>query len=57
MNDALWTLHQYFAGAGMAAFGLGPNFACTFANDIDPKKGRSYRRNLEEANHGSASGS
>lgn len=57
MNDALWTLHQYFAGAGMAGLGLGRNFACTFANDIDPKKGRSYRRNLEEANHGSASGS
>src|SRR5580693_8075897 len=23
MDDALWTLHQYFAGAGMAALGLG----------------------------------
>ena len=48
MNNELWTLHQYFAGAGMAGLGLGRDFACTFANDIDPKKGRSYAANCGE---------
>ena len=31
----------------MAGFGLGPNWRCLFANDIDPLKAESYR-----ANHG-----
>lgn len=41
------TYYDFFAGGGMAGFGLGPNWQCLFANDIDPQKAASYR-----ANHG-----
>jgi len=39
------SFYEFFAGGGMARAGLGPGWACLFANDIDPKKGRSYRLN------------
>lgn len=39
------TYYDFFAGGGMAGFGLGPDWKCLFANDIDPKKASSYRRN------------
>ena len=41
------TYYDFFAGGGMAGFGLGSGWKCLFANDIDPKKAESYR-----ANHG-----
>lgn len=41
------TYYDFFAGGGMAGFGLGSEWKCLFANDIDPKKAESYR-----ANHG-----
>jgi len=37
--------YDFFAGGGMAGLGLGPDWKCLFANDIDPKKAASYRRN------------
>ncbi|HVZ60291.1 MAG TPA: DNA cytosine methyltransferase [Terriglobales bacterium] len=37
--------YEFFAGGGMARAGLGPSWACTFANDIDTKKGASYIAN------------
>lgn len=37
--------YEFFAGAGMARAGLGPDWTCTFANDIDPKKAASYIEN------------
>jgi len=41
------TYYDFFAGGGMAGLGLGKEWACAFANDIDPRKAASYR-----ANHG-----
>lgn len=37
--------YEFFAGAGMARAGLGQQWKCAFANDIDPKKSKSYKRN------------
>ena len=39
------TYYDFFAGGGMAGFGLGSDWNCLFANDIDPKKAASYRKN------------
>jgi DNA (cytosine-5)-methyltransferase 1 len=37
--------YEFFAGGGMARAGLGTEWTCLFANDIDPKKGSSYFAN------------
>ncbi|HVY90948.1 MAG TPA: DNA cytosine methyltransferase [Hyphomonadaceae bacterium] len=37
---------EFFAGGGMARQGLVGTFDCTFANDIDPMKCATYRRNF-----------
>jgi DNA (cytosine-5)-methyltransferase 1 len=34
---------EFFAGGGLARLGLEPDFACVFANDIDPAKAQAYR--------------
>lgn len=34
---------EFFAGGGLARLGLQGDFACVFANDIDPAKARAYR--------------
>lgn len=39
------TYYDFFAGGGMAGFGLGSDWDCLFANDIDAKKAASYRAN------------
>ncbi len=39
--------YDFFAGGGMAGFGLGKDWQCLFANEIDPKKAVSYRANHE----------
>lgn len=39
------TYYDFFAGGGMAGFGLGSGWHCLFANDIDAKKAASYRAN------------
>lgn len=39
------TYYDFFAGGGMAGFGLGSDWRCLFANDIDAKKAASYRVN------------
>lgn len=39
------TYYDFFAGGGMAGLGLGPDWDCLFANDIDAKKASSYRLN------------
>lgn len=40
--------YEFFAGGGMARAGLGPDWQCTFANDIDVKKAKTYQRNWQE---------
>lgn len=37
--------YEFFAGGGMARAGLGADWNCLFANDIDTKKGFSYQAN------------
>ena len=37
--------YEFFAGGGMVRAGLGPSWACPFANDFDPKKAASYAAN------------
>jgi DNA (cytosine-5)-methyltransferase 1 len=39
------TYYDFFAGGGMAGFGLDAGWECLFANDIDVKKAESYRAN------------
>ena len=41
----LHTYYDFFAGGGMAGFGLGSKWQCRFANDIDAKKAASYCAN------------
>ena len=41
-GDSPGAYYEFFAGGGMARLGLGPRWACAFANDIDPAKGRAY---------------
>ena len=40
---------DFFAGVGMAEIGLAPDWACVWANDIDPKKARTYCLNHDPA--------
>ena len=39
------SFYEFFAGGGMARAGLGPDWTCLFANDIDSKKGATYDLN------------
>jgi len=39
------TFYEFFAGAGMVRAGLGEEWSCVFANDIDVKKCASYATN------------
>jgi DNA (cytosine-5)-methyltransferase 1 len=43
------TFYEFFAGGGLARLGLGPQWTCLFANDIDTKKAEVYRRNFSGA--------
>jgi DNA (cytosine-5)-methyltransferase 1 len=38
--------YEFFAGGGMARKGLGAGWTCTFANDVDFRKGLTYRANF-----------
>jgi DNA (cytosine-5)-methyltransferase 1 len=40
------TFYEFFAGGGMARLGLGPDWKCLMANDIDHKKAAIYRANF-----------
>jgi DNA (cytosine-5)-methyltransferase 1 len=37
--------YEFFAGGGMVRAGLGPGWACLFANDFDARKSAAYRAN------------
>lgn len=43
------TFYEFFAGGGMARMGLGTSWQCLFANDICPKKCRSYEQNFGQS--------
>lgn len=39
----MYDFYEFFAGGGMARLGLGPQWNCVFANDIDEKKAQTYQ--------------
>ena len=45
MSRKVFDFYEFFAGGGMARFGLGKSWRCTFANDFDEKKAASYAAN------------
>src|SRR5260370_10796697 len=40
------TFYEFFSGGGLARYGLGPQWRCLLANDIDEKKAACYRANF-----------
>jgi DNA (cytosine-5)-methyltransferase 1 len=44
-NWAMPSFYEFFAGGGMVRAGLGEEWECLFANDIDAKKAASYTAN------------
>ena len=44
----MFSFYEFFAGGGMARAGLGNEWNCLFANDIDHKKSISYKSNWGE---------
>jgi len=40
---------DFFAGAGLVELGMGPEWQCAWANDIDPKKAEVYAANFDPA--------
>ena len=42
-SDSSAQFYEFFCGGGLARLGLEPEFACVFANDIDPAKASAYR--------------
>ncbi|MCB1784594.1 MAG: DNA cytosine methyltransferase [Alphaproteobacteria bacterium] len=48
MFGAQFTFHEDFSGAGMARIGLGKDWLCLRACDINTKKCRAYRNNFGE---------
>jgi DNA (cytosine-5)-methyltransferase 1 len=49
VSRAPFSFYEFFAGGGMARLGLGPGWACAFANDFDAVKAATYRANFEDA--------
>ena len=45
-----WTMHEFFAGSGLVAYGLKGMFHPVWANDISDKKAKVYRSNFK-SNH------
>ncbi len=49
LSYAPWTMHEFFAGSGLVAYGLKGLFSPVWANDISEKKADVYRTNFESA--------
>jgi len=47
LSDAPWTMHEFFAGSGLVAYGLKGMFSPVWANDISAKKAAVYRSNFK----------
>ena len=45
----MYDFYEFFAGGGMARLGLGPQWRCVFANDIDERKARAYQEYFNSA--------
>ncbi len=46
LSSAPWTMHEFFAGSGLVAYGLKGMFATVWANDISEQKAAVYEANL-----------
>lgn len=46
LSFAPWTMHEFFAGSGLVAYGLKDMFAPAWANDISPQKACVYDANF-----------
>lgn len=46
LSSAPWTMHEFFAGSGLVAYGLKGMFAPVWANDISPEKANVYEANF-----------
>lgn len=46
MQSMIQTYYEFFSGGGMARLGLGPEWRCLLANDIDEKKAATYIANF-----------
>jgi len=47
LSSAPWTMHEFFAGSGLVAYGLKGMFTPVWANDISPQKASVYEANFE----------
>ena len=47
LSGAPWTMHEFFAGSGLVAYGLKGLFCPVWANDISEKKVSVYRSNFK----------
>jgi len=47
LTPAPWTMHEFFAGSGLVAYGLKGMFRPIWSNDICPKKTAVYEANFE----------
>jgi DNA (cytosine-5)-methyltransferase 1 len=47
LSDAPWTMHEFFAGSGLVAYGLKGIFRPVWSNDISEKKAAVYRSNFK----------
>ena len=45
----MYDFYEFFAGGGMARLGLGPQWRCVFANDIDERKASAYKEYFDSA--------
>ena len=46
LASAPWTMHEFFAGSGLVAYGLKGMFRPVWSNDICPKKASVYKANF-----------
>ena len=46
LSSAPWTMHEFFAGSGLVAYGLKGMFAPIWANDISEQKAAVYKANF-----------
>jgi len=47
LASAPWTMHEFFAGSGLVAYGLRGMFRSVWSNDVSEKKAEVYRANFE----------
>ena len=46
LSTAPWTMHEFFAGSGLVAYGLKGMFSPIWANDISEQKAAVYQANF-----------